>query len=190
MRTLNLARQPFRNERLPTLVLTLAIALLAVLSIRHALVARDLRPGGSRDAEHELARLEKEGADLRTESNELRGVNAQADAIKEWNAVRDLVDRRAFSWTGLFAALEGALPPGVRLTAVSPSSSAGPIVMQLVAVGRSVEDALALPKALQAQGEFEGAFLDSYAETERGVDIKCTVRYVGRGTAPTAGGRR
>ena len=78
------------------------------------------------------------------------------------------MDRRAFSWTGLFAALEGALPPGVRLESVSPSSAEGPIVMQLVAVGRSIDDALALPKALQAQGEFEGAFLDSYAEGEQG----------------------
>ncbi len=150
-------------------------------------VARDLRPGGARDAEHELARLDKEIADLRRESSGLRAVNAPPEAVKEWSAIKNLVDRRAFSWTGLFRALEGALPPGVRLQSVSPSSPEGPIVMQLAAVGRSIEDALALPKALSAQGEFAGAFLEGYSEADDGVAIQCTVRYVGPGTG--GGGR-
>ena len=190
MRTLNLARRPFRNERLPTLALALGLVLLAALSVRHGMAALDLRPGGAGDAERELGGIEKEIAELRAESNELRGVSARLDEIKEWSAIKDLVDRRAFSWTGLFAALEGALPPGVRLESVSPSSPEGPIVMRLVAVGRSIEDALALPKALQAQGEFDGAFLTSYAESDRGVSIHCTVRYLGSGPARTAGGGR
>ncbi len=179
MRTLNLAREPFRNQRLPTLLVSLAIALLLALSVRHGLAARELRPGGAHDAERELGRLEKEIASLQAEAGKLRQVKPQPGSIKEWSAVKDLVDRRAFSWTGLFAALESALPPGVRLVSVSPSSAQGPIVIQLTAVGRSIEDALALPTALQAQGEFEGAFLESYAEGERGVSIQCTVRYVG-----------
>ncbi len=178
---LNLARRPFRNERLPTLVLAVCLLLLAALSVRHALVARDLRSGGSRDVEREVVALEKEAARLRAEGAELRRLSPPADAGKEWAALRDLVDRRAFSWTSLFAALENALPPGVRLVSVSPSSSVGPIVIRLAAVGRSVDDALALPKALMAQGEFAEAFLDNYAETPEGVTISCTVRYVGRG---------
>jgi hypothetical protein len=179
VKTLNLARQPFRNERLPTLVLVLCLVLLAALSVRHALTAYELRPGGIRDVQHELSAIEKELADLRAESQRLAGVDAPKEAIEEWKALEDLVDRRAFSWTGLFAALEGALPPGVRLESVSPTSGEGPIIIRLDAVGRTIDDALALPKALQAQGEFQGAFLDAYSERPDGVSIQCTVQYRG-----------
>ncbi len=189
MRTLNLARHPFRNERLPTIALTLGLVLLAALSVRHALAAFELRPGGAQDAEHELAVVEKEIAGLRAEAQELRGVTADPDAVKEWGALKELVDRRAFSWTGLFAALESALPPGVRLDSVSPESPEGRIVIRLTGVARSVEDALALPKALQAQGQFEEPFLVSYSEGDDGVKIQCTVRYTGPGRARAAGQR-
>lgn len=183
---LNLARHPFRNQRLPTLVLGGCLVLLAAVSVRHALVARDLRAGGARDVEHELVVIERETADLRAEARELGREAAPAGAEEEWSALRDLVDRRAFSWTRLFAALEGALPPGVRLVSVSPSRSTGPMSISLAAVGRTIDDAIALPKALAAQGEFEQAFLDGYSETDSGVDIACTVRYRGR---PSGGAR-
>jgi len=91
--------------------------------------------------------------------------------------VKRLVDRRAFSWTGLFAALEQALPPGVRLVAVQPAGGASGTELSLNAVGRSSADALALLKALQSHGEFEGAFLNSWSEGHDGVDISCSVRY-------------
>ncbi len=190
MRTLNLARQPFRNERLPTLALAVCLVVLAALSLRHVLAAIELRPGGARDVEHQLAAIEKEVAELRAEARRLEGVSAAPDAIEEWSAIKDLVDRRAFSWTGLFAALEGALPPGVRLASVSPATGEGPILIHIDAVGRSIEDALALPKALQAQGEFAEAFLDSYAERDEGVAIRCTVRYLGPGRAGARGAKQ
>ncbi len=188
MKTLNLARQPFRNDRLPTLTLGFLLLLLAVFSVGHALVALELRPGGARDAEHELAAIRQEIAALRSESRELSRVSAERDAMEEWVALKTLVDRRTFSWTGLFAALEGALPPGVRLESVSPANARGSIVIRLAAVGRSIEDALALPTTLRAQGEFEDPFLEGYSESEKGVVIHCTVSYVGpRGRG--AGGR-
>jgi Tfp pilus assembly protein PilN len=189
MRTLNLAKQPFRNDRLPTLTLALLLVLLAAFSVGHALAAFALRPGGAGDAARELTAIRQQIATLRAESRDLSGASARPETIEEWAAIKDLVDRRAFSWTGLFAALEQALPPGVRLESVSPASAQGPIVIRLEAVGRSVEDALALPTALQAQGEFEDPFLAGYSESDRGVAIHCSVRYVGPGIRRAAGGR-
>jgi len=164
---LNLARRPFRNERLPTLALAVGLAALAVASVRHVVLARDLAPGRARDVEGRVAALDREIDALRAESAELQKLTASPDALKEWTAVKGLVDRRAFSWTGLFGALEEALPPGVRLVSVSPRDAEGGIELALVAVGRRDEDALALLQALQAH---------------RGVDIACTVRYVPKGT--------
>ncbi len=184
MRTpLNLARRPFRNERLPTIVLAVACVLLALLTVRHAFLARSLLPGGSGDAQALLAKLEGRLGAMRRESLELRQATASADKVKEWQVVRQIVDRRAFSWTALLAALERALPPGVRLRSVAPVVRSGRIEISLTATGRSVEDALALPTALQAQGQFEGAFLDNYGERSGEVDISCKVRYVG-GSVP------
>jgi Tfp pilus assembly protein PilN len=174
---LNLARRPFRNERLPTLALAAGCLGLAAATVWHALVARDLAPGRARDVASEVVAMEKEIEDLRAESAQLRTLAAPPETLKEWAAVKRLVDRRMFLWTGLFAALEEALPPGVRLVSVSPATDRGQTELGLVAVGRSNEDALALMASLQAHPEFEGAFLNSWNEGREGFDIACTVRY-------------
>jgi Tfp pilus assembly protein PilN len=174
---LNLARQPFRNERLPTLLLGLGSFVLALATVRQAVVAWELLPGRARDVEAEVKSLEAETARLASESARLQGVGASSDAQREWTAVKRLVDRRAFSWTGLFAALEQALPPGVRLVAVQPVGDASGTELSLSAVGHSSDDALALLKALQSHGDFEGAFLNSWSQRQEGVDISCSVRY-------------
>ena len=180
---LNLSRQPFRNERLPTLLLGLGTLALLALSARHATVAWELMPGRARDVSSELASLEVEAQRLGAEAAGLRDLTASAAAIAEWATVKALVDRRVFSWTGLFAALEAALPPGVRLVSVSPSASGAELT--LAAQGRSSEDALALLQSLQTHGDFEGAFLNGWNEGREGVEISCSVNYV-----PRAGGKR
>lgn len=177
----NLARQPFRNERLPTLLLGLGTAALVLASARQAQVAWELRPGRAQDIEREVQALEAESARLRAEASALREVAAPADVLREWAAVKSLVDRRAFSWTGLFAALERALPPGVRLVSVQPSEGGSATALALAAVGRSSEDALALLSSLQAEPDFQGAFLNGWSEGQEGVNISCTVSYVPRG---------
>ena len=175
---LNLARRPFRNERLPTLALVAGCIGLVLGTGWHALVARDLAPGRSRDVASEVVKMEDEVGKLRSESAELRGVSAPPEKLKEWVAVKKLVDRRMFSWTGLFAALEEALPAGVRLVSVSPNEDRGRTELRLTAVGRSNEDPAALWAALQEHPDFEGAFLDSWNEGRDGFDINCTVRYL------------
>jgi Tfp pilus assembly protein PilN len=174
---LNLARRPFRNERLPSLILAVSCVALALATVRHALVARDLLPGRARDVESQVVGLEKEIGELRAESSELLRLEASPQSLKEWAAVAELVDRRAFSWTGLLAALEGALPEGVKLVSISPQTKEGRTDLSLTAVGRRAEDALALLHSLQAHGAFEGAFLNGWSEGHDGVDISCTVRY-------------
>lgn len=184
---LNLARRPFRNERLPTVALALGCVALGALTVRHAFLARDLMPGRVRDVESRVLGLEREIDSLRAESAELRRLEAPPQALKEWAALKDLVDRRAFSWTGLLSALERTLPPGVRLVSIAPGGGGSRAGLSLVAVGQRTDDALALLAALQASPDFEGAFVDSFIEGRQGVDIFCTVRYEPRTRAE--GGR-
>jgi len=178
---LNLARRPFRNERLPTVALAAGCVGLIFATGGHVLVARDLAPGRSRDVATDVAKMENEIQELRAESGELRKVSAPPEKLKEWVAVKKLVDRRMFSWTGLFAALEEAMPPGVRLVSVTPSVGRGQTELTLAAVGRGNEDALALMASLQEHPEFEGAFLNGWSESREGFDITCTVRYTPKG---------
>jgi Tfp pilus assembly protein PilN len=174
---LNLARHPFRNERLPTLVLGVGTFVLLLAAARQSVVAWQLLPGRARDVEGEVQLLEAETTRLAAESANLSGLAASNEAQREWTAVKRLVDRRAFSWTGLFAALEEALPPGVRLVSVQPAGGASGTELSLSAVGHTSADALALLKSLQSHGDFEGAFLNGWSERPDGVEISCSVRY-------------
>ena len=187
---LNLARHPLRNDRLPTALLALACVLLGALTVRHALVAYDLRPGGARDFRREAEGLERELARLRAETAPLRGASLPPDTLKEWLTVKALVDRRTFSWTGLFAALEAALPPGVRLVSVAPTSEEGPTFLKLTAMGQSAADPIALVRSLAASPQFQGPFLDSTTPGPDGVAIACSVRYIGGPPASAGGGRQ
>lgn len=176
---LNLARRPVRNERGPTLLLGLACVVLAAATVRHAVFANELRRGGARDAEGEVLALDREIEHLRGEAAELQRTPPPRGRLDEWKTLERLVDRRVFSWTGLFAALEAAMPPTVRLASVAPVAEHGATVLSLAAVGRSAEDAIALLKSLQASPGFQDAFLEGVDDSPDGVQITCTVRYLG-----------
>jgi Tfp pilus assembly protein PilN len=177
MKPLNLAGRPLRNERLPTVLLLAGCVALVVLTVGHALAARDVLPGRTTNVELEVVALEQELERLRTEAAELSRQSAPPATLREWAVVRGLVDSRAFSWTHLLALLEETVPPGVRLVSIAPNESEARIEVSLTAVGRSVEDGLAFLKALQARKEFERAFLTGISETAQGIELSYTMRY-------------
>jgi Tfp pilus assembly protein PilN len=179
-RPLNLARRPFRNERLPTLVLLVACVLLLGLSVRHALAGLDLLPERTAEVDGELVALEEEVTQLRAEFDQLRTREAAPQAIKEWGVVRDLVDRRAFSWSELLGRLEAVVPAGVRLLSIAPESSREGIAVTIRAVGRTVEDGLEFLQALQDGKDFRDPFLTSVGESNRGIDLEYTMTYAPR----------
>jgi Tfp pilus assembly protein PilN len=186
---LNLSRRPLRNERLPTLVLVIACAALGVLSVHHALVAWELRGGGGRDAAGQLAHLESEADDLAREAAALAQAAPAARQLEEWSRIREIVDHRTFSWTGLFAALEAVLPEQVRLVSVVPAFGEDEgMSLSLTVIGRDYADGVALLRALQADKRFSAPRLLSMSEESDagGVTINGTVRYLG----PPARGAR
>jgi len=187
-RPLNLARRPFRNERLPTLVLLLGCVVLLGLSVRHALAARDLLPERTSGVDGELVALEAEVTRLRAETDRLRTGGAPAEALPEWAVVRDLVDRRAFSWSELLGHLEEIVPADVRLVSIAPEGSGGQIDVRVRAIGRTVEDGLELLQALQDREEFREPFLTSVLESNQGIDLSYTMSYAPG--PPASGGER
>ncbi len=136
----------------------------------------------------ELVALEQEVARLRSEASRLRTRGAPAEALREWAVVRDLVDRRAFSWSELLGHLEEVVPADVRLLSITPVGSEGQIEVNVRAVGRTVEDGLELLQALQDREEFREPFLTSVGDTSQGIDLSYTMSYVP--ALPASGGER
>jgi Tfp pilus assembly protein PilN len=155
----NLASRRSRNERLPALLLALACLALLGASVEHAREIRRLLPGQSSALHQEVGRLEEELAGLRKEAAGLRGgPPPDKDRVEEWQLVKDLVDRRVFRWTRLFARLADTLPEDVRLQAVTPSLSHGNVELELTASAKSLEAGLRFIHVLETRPEFADVY--------------------------------
>jgi Tfp pilus assembly protein PilN len=183
---LNLASRPFRNERLPTLLLTLAGVALAAVTARHALLVRSVLPDRTSAAHREAATLETELRELRAVAGKVKVEEPDANSAKEWAALKELVDRRSFSWTWLFGLLERVLPRGVRLVSVTPGVVKGQMTLELVATAETMADGLEFIQALEARGEFAAVYPTARSTDEEGVSFRLTMRLLPR-IPPTPG---
>jgi hypothetical protein len=153
--TLNLATRPFRNERLPTLLLALGFTIAGAITAKQVAAIRALMPGRTSGLARQVVELEEERSRLRSESGRLRAPQPAEPVVAQWVLLKDLVDRRTFSWSGLFAVLEETLPKGVRLLSIAPSIDKGQMKLELSVVARTNEDALILIRALEERPEFD-----------------------------------
>ena len=158
MRSANLARHPFRNERLPNLVFAIAGVAMVALTVKHAFLVRALLPGRTSALHGAVTALEAEAARLRTEQASLRVYSAQSLSVARRLVVKDVGDRRAFSWTSLFARLEELLPEGARLVSIAPTVRRGEILLDVQAVMRSPEVGWQFIRVLEDGGDFDDVF--------------------------------
>lgn len=165
MRPLNLARRPFRNERLQTLGVSTAAAVLVGLTIWHALVVRDLLPRRTSALHTEVAELERKLKRLRDERRRIRVAVPEPRTLAQWTRVKELVDRRMFSWTDLFASLEEVIPDGVRLVSIAPRVEKGDVEITIAAMVRTPDDGWDFVRVLQDHPEFSNVYPTSEAET-------------------------
>ncbi|HET7294957.1 MAG TPA: hypothetical protein VFM88_21235 [Vicinamibacteria bacterium] len=177
---LNLARRPFRNERLPGLAFALALAVLVAMTVRQAMVIVELLPSRTKARSAESAALEKEAADLRRTAATLRGPAPDKAALARWTAVKELVDRRAFRWTDLLFRLEGVLPKGVRLKAIAPRWERAGMRLTLTAVARTPLEGFELVQALEALPDFEDVLPTSKQPQEGAYEFAYEMRYLPR----------
>lgn len=157
-RPANLALRPFRNERLPAMLLGAALVTLVLLTVEHARVVRRLLPGATSSRHAEVAALETEVAQLRSDGVVLRVPAPERPVLGRWILLKDMVDRRTFAWTALLARLEKTVPPGVRLAAVSPSWEKGRIRLGLQAIAHTSEDGFELVQKLEDQPDFDEVY--------------------------------
>ena len=154
----NLSTRPFYNVRavhaliglLGVLVLAASVFNLATI-VRLMLTQRTLSAHAV-EAERETTRLRGAAAAIRAQINP-KELDVVAGAAREANAI---IDRRAFSWTGLFSQFEATLPPDVRIMSVTPRQERDGRVMVSIGVeAKRAEDLDAFIEALEKQGRFK-----------------------------------
>lgn len=184
MRALNLASRPFRNERLPKLLLTLAGVALAAVTVRHGLLVRSLLPDRTSAAHKAVTALEAELRGLVAESGKAKVETPDTPSAKEWAALKELVDRRTFSWTWLLGLLEEVLPRGVRLVSVTPGVAKGQLTLELQATAETMADGLELIQALEARPEFAEVYPTSRSTDDKGVAFRLKMLLLPRTPVP------
>ncbi len=167
----NLSTRPFYNERAVHAVLALAaVAVLAVTALNVVRVVRLSRHNTQLNARvtrdrGEADRLTREATRIRRgiDQHELQLV---VDAAREANS---LIDQRTFSWTEFFNRIEATLPPDVMLSAVRPAVDENGTHVQMVVVGRRIEDIDEFVEKLEATGAFEDVLPQREETTEEGL---------------------
>ena len=175
---LNLATRPARNERAAALGFGFAAILLLALTVQHAFMVSRLASTAATTLDAEVATLEKEIASLREREGVLRASRNDPATLLRWSLLKELVDGRAFSWTGLLARLEATLPADVRLVAIAPETKHGHIQLSLDAMARSADHAVALVKALEDRPEFEDVFVLQIDEEKEGARCRFKMTYL------------
>jgi len=161
----NLATRPFYNVRAVHVALgaagaiVLAITLFNVLQIVSLGMSQSTLGARAAEAEGEAVRLRAEAARIRAQINP-EELEVVASAAREANQI---IDQRAFSWTGLFGQFEATLPPDVRITAVQPRLERETFIVAIGVEARRAEDLDTFIEAL----EVGGAFHDVLAVQER-----------------------
>jgi Tfp pilus assembly protein PilN len=151
---LNLATRPRRNRRLYLAAVRTLAAVFLILAGLAAFVA--LKDGRA------LARLKKEVAETEraqtAAGREAQRLKTDIDRESKLSGpridlVNGLIQRKMFSWTGLFTDLEKCLPGPSYITSLSPSFTAeGAVALQMRVTSRSLNDLLAFINALYANG--------------------------------------
>ncbi len=179
-RPFNLATRPFRNVRLPALLLAGGWLVLLVACGFHALAIKALLPSETSALHNDVARLE---ARLDKLTQRAQGFEREVPPteLKEWMFVKGLVDRRAFSWTQLLQDLEQALPDGARIDSLNHDQKDEQLTLVLEARLKSAEEGLELVRRLEARPEFEQVYPVGTGHSQDGDEqLRCRMLYLPR----------
>jgi len=189
---LNLSTRPFPAYRVANLALLLffvvisGVTLWQVYSFRHySSLAKSIR-------EKEKAAREEKGS-LTNTLNDL-GTRLDRpitkDKLAEIDFLNNLIIRKHFSWTTVFANLEGVIPDNVHLSTVAPEILKDKVTLHMEIVCRSISDESEFIRRLQASPAFGDVVVSREESKGTGgpgdVGVDLTVTYFPEKTAPEA----
>jgi len=180
---LNLSTRPFPAYRVTNLALILffivisGVTLWQAYSFRHySALAKNIREA-ERTARQEKGSLTNTMNELGTRMD--RPVTTAK--LAEIDFLNNLIVRKHFSWTQVFANLEGVIPDNVHLSTVSPEILKDKVTLHMEIVCRSFSDESEFIRRLQASPVFQDVVVareerkGTGSSTDIGVDL--TVSY-------------
>ena len=189
---LNLSTRPFPAYRVINLALLLFFVLISgvtawqIYSYRHySSLVKNIRD------KEKAAQVEKG-----TLANSLSELGARLDRpitkdkLAEIDFLNNLIVRKHFSWTTVFANLEGVIPDNVHLSTVAPEILKDKVSLHMEIVCRSISDESEFIRRLQASPVFQDVVVSreerkgTGGSGDAGVDL--TVTYFPEKTAPEA----
>lgn len=169
MASTNLARRPFRNERLPWLLAGLLMAMALVTSVVHARFISRLLSGDEATTVLRVRENEARIVDLERDIAAEPPLRIETSELVRLRAYKELVDRRVFPWRRLLSELETVLGDGVRLTRISPVGPRGArgMLIEVSGEARSKDEAFTLAEDLDRSTAFSSAVLTSLVEKDK-----------------------
>ena len=168
----NLSTRPFYNVRAVRAIIV-GLSTVVVLATAYNVIELARLTTQQRSLSADAVAAETEAGRLTREAAQVRGridqteIDSVAAAAREANAI---IDRRAFSWTTLFAQFESALPTDVRITAVQPRRETdGTFAVSVAVQSRRIEAVDGFIEALEALGTFKNVLPTEEQTTEDGL---------------------
>jgi hypothetical protein len=155
---INLASEPFRRDR-QVLVASAALAVLLIALLGWQLTTINTKRHQSADIQVRINRL---SGQLRTISAEQAKLNAtlrkpeNAEVLERSVFLNTLIDRKAISWTRIFADLEKVMPSTVGLVSVRlpEVDSQNEVQLDMLVGAKEVLPLIELVKRLEASPQF------------------------------------
>ena len=187
---LNLASNPFRNRVLPwtvTAVITVVSVVALILIARSSVVTNAQAQTTQRD----VAELQKQADTLNKRAEEIKTAMTP-EQRRTLKSAHTLVDRKRFSWSRLFADLEGALPGTVRVARivvkeVSAQDNRTVANLDLTVVSKNPATITQMIEDMERQGVFHAELKSQNLQrgkSDSGAEYEMNVYYEPRAGAP------
>jgi len=187
---LNLSTRPFPAYRVANLALLLFFVVISGVSVWQVYSFRHYSGLAKGIREKEKAAREEKGS----LTNKLSDLSARLDRpvtkdkLAEIDFLNNLISRKHFSWTTVFANLEDVIPDNVHLSTVAPEILKDKVTLHMEIVCRSISDESEFIRRLQASPVFQDVVVSREESKDTGgagaVGVNLTVTYFPEKTAP------
>jgi Fimbrial assembly protein (PilN) len=173
---LNLSTRPFPAYRIVNLGLMISFVVIAGLSLWQVYSYRDYSNlVRSIQGVEKSASVDKESLGTRMDALSTRLDRPVTTAkLAEIDFLNNLIVKKHFSWTQVFANLERVMPDNVHLTSISPEITKDKVKLHFITMCRSISDESEFIRKLQSSPVFQDVVVAR--EEKKGTGINADVQ--------------